>query len=298
MNGSEHIPLDNSEKRTKSISRRQFLKLGGVAAAAGVAGVAATSSWIVWHDESQDLSIERVAIPLPKLPPALEGFTIAQLSDIHLLPLTQPELVRRAVAMTNSLNPDLTVLTGDYVWHEVESMFELAPIIADLNAKHGVLSIFGNHDLWTDADVVRLGLQEARIPMLVNEGVTLDVGGAPLHLAGLDDGWSGNPDLDAAMDNAPANATTILLMHEPDLADEYALEPRIALQLSGHSHGGQIRLPIIGPPVLPYLSWKYDMGLYRVGDMWLYTNRGIGVTNEPYRYNCRPEITEITLVKA
>ncbi|HEY52497.1 MAG TPA: metallophosphoesterase [Caldilineae bacterium] len=290
--------MDNSEKRTKSISRRQFLKLGGVAAAAGVAGVAATSSWIVWHDESQDLMVERVTIPLPKLPPALEGFTIAQLSDIHLLPLTQPELVRRAVALTNSLNPDLTVLTGDYVWHEVESMFELAPIIADLNAKHGVLSIFGNHDLWTDADVVRLGLQEARVPLLVNEGVTLDVGGAPLHLAGLDDGWSGNPDLDAAMDNAPANATTILLMHEPDLADEYALDPRIALQLSGHSHGGQIRLPIIGPPVLPYLSWKYDMGLYRVGDMWLYTNRGIGVTNEPYRYNCRPEITEITLVKA
>ena len=132
----------------------------------------------------------------------------------------------------------------------------------------------------------------------MNEGVTLDVGGAPLHLAGLDDGWSGNPDLTAAMDNTPTAATTILLMHEPDLANEYALDPRISLQLSGHSHGGQIRLPIIGPPVLPYLSWKYDMGLYRVGDMWLYTNRGIGVTNEPYRYNCRPEITEIILVRA
>jgi len=282
----------------KGISRRKFLKLGGAAAATGVAAFAGTAGWVAWHDESQDLSIERVAIPLPNLPPALEGFTIAQLSDIHLLPLTQPELVRRAVAMTNSLDPDLTVLTGDYVWREVESMFELAPIIAALNAKHGVLSIFGNHDLWTDPDVVRLGMREARIPLLVNEGVTLDVGGAALHLAGLDDGWSGNPDLDAAMANAPISATTILLLHEPDLADEYALDPRISLQLSGHSHGGQIRLPIIGPPVLPYLSWKYDMGLYRVGDMWLYTNRGIGVTNEPYRFNCPPEITEFTLVRA
>jgi len=280
------------------MSRRKFLKLGGTAIAAGVASVGATAGWIAWHDESQDLGIERVTIPLHNLPPALEGFTIAQLSDIHLLPLTQPDLVRRAVAMTNSLAPDLTVLTGDYVWHEVESMFELAPIIAGLDAKHGVLSIFGNHDLWTDPEVVRTGLREARIPLLVNEGVTLNVGGAPLHLAGLDDGWSGHPDLDAAMANAPANATTILLVHEPDLADDYALDPRIGLQLSGHSHGGQIRLPIIGPPVLPYLSWKYDMGLYRVGEMWLYTNRGIGVTNEPYRYNCRPEITEIALVRA
>ncbi len=292
------MPLNDSQKQAKGISRRKFLKLGGTAVVAGVAGAAATTGWVAWHDESQDLVIERVSIPLPNLPPALEGFTIAQLSDIHLLPFTQPELVRRAVAMTNSLNPDLTVLTGDYVWHEVEAIFELAPIIAELNAKQGVFSIFGNHDLWTDADVVSAGMKEVHIPLLVNEGVTLDVGGAPLHLAGLDDGWSGNPDLAAAMDNAPTAATTILLMHEPDLADEYALDPRIALQLSGHSHGGQIRLPIIGPPVLPYLSWKYDMGLYRVGDMWLYTNRGIGVTNEPYRYNCQPEITEITLVRA
>ena len=113
----------------------------------------------------------------------------------------------------------------------------------------------------------------------------------------MDDGWGGKPDLNAALENAPPDATVILLFHEPDLADDISLDPRVSLQLAGHSHGGQIRLPLVGAPLLPYLSWKYDQGLYKVRDMWLYTNRGIGVTNIPLRYNCTPEITLITLVK-
>jgi len=135
------------------------------------------------------------------------------------------------------------------------------------------------------------------MPLLVNQGVELNIAGAPLYLAGLDDGWSGKPDLAAALRHAPASAPVILLLHEPDLADRVSSDPRISLQLAGHSHGGQIRLPKIGALVLPYLAMKYDQGLYRVRDMWLYTNRGIGVTNEPIRYNCPPEITLFTLLK-
>lgn len=136
------------------------------------------------------------------------------------------------------------------------------------------------------------------MPVLVNQGVNITAGGESLYLAGLDDGWSGKPDLKTALEKAPADAPVILLLHEPDLADEVSKDPRISLQLAGHSHGGQIRFPYIGAPILPYLAWKYDMGLYRVKDMWLYTNRGIGVTNEPIRYNCAPEITQFTLVRA
>ncbi len=275
-----------------TLNRRSFLQLGA-GAFIGFFGISSTYLYV--NNEADQLAIERLTLPIRDLKPALEGFTIVQLSDIHLLPFTKPEFVQEAVNMANGLNPDVTILTGDYVWKDVEAMFALSPIIAQLNARHGVFSVLGNHDIWTDLDVIKQGLREAGIPLLVNEGVPITRGNATLYLAGLDDGWAGSPDLEAAMAKAPAPATTVLLLHEPDLADEYANDGRISLQLAGHSHGGQIRLPYIGAVVLPYLGRKYDMGLYQVQDMWLYTNRGLGVTSEPVRYNCIPEITHITL---
>ncbi len=136
------------------------------------------------------------------------------------------------------------------------------------------------------------------LPILINQGLSLAVKQEILYLAGLDDGWSGQPDLKAALDKLPAGAPVILLVHEPDLADRFSLDGRVSLQLSGHSHGGQIRLPKIGSVILPYMAWKYDKGLYKINDMWLYTTIGIGVTNEPVRFNCPPEVAEITLVRA
>jgi len=288
--------LDMSEtQQSVQMSRRQFLKYGGVAVAAGVVG---TSSVLALGNESSEVSVEHIPIPIKRLPEAFNGFTIAQLSDIHLLPYTRPEFVEKAVAITNSLNPDVIVLTGDYVWHDKEAMFELAPIIAKLNARNGVYAILGNHDYWLDVDLVLKGFQEAHIPMLINEHVPITAGGSTLVLAGLDDGWSGHPDLDAALDGAPKDAPVVLLLHEPDLADVYGPDGRCALQLAGHSHGGQVRLPVTGPLVLPYLGRKYDFGLYQVEDMWLYTNRGLGNISVPLRLNCPPEVTLFTLMQA
>jgi hypothetical protein len=190
----------------------------------------------------------------------------------------------------------LTVLTGDYVWHEVEPVFELMPTLAGLNAKYGVHASLGNHDLWTDVKVVTQAFERERLPLLVNQGMAISVGKETLYLAGLDDGWSGKPDLAAALADWSQDDITLLLMHEPDLAPRYAADKRIHLQLSGHSHGGQVRLPFYGALILPYLSWKYPMGLYNLDGMWLYTNRGLGTTNVPLRVNCAPEITELTLV--
>ncbi len=286
-------PASNSNKQ--KISRRKFLGLG---AAAFLGGIAVGGTYLYINDESKEPVVEKVQIPIRALPESLEGFTIAILSDFHLYPLTQLPLIETAVAMTNALNPDLTVLLGDYVWHEVEAIFDLAPALGKLNARHGVYSIMGNHDLWTNVDIITAGLEEAHLPILRNKGIPIPAGKESLYLAGLDDGWAGNPDLALTLANRKADATTVLLMHEPDLADKYALDDSIALQLSGHSHGGQIRFPYVGAIILPYLAWKYDMGLYKVKDLWLYTNRGLGVTNEPFRYNCAPEITEITLVRA
>jgi hypothetical protein len=251
------------------------------------------------EDESQDLIVKRVVLPIKGLMPSLEGFTITQLSDFHLYPFTEKSLVEEAVAISNSLNADLTVLTGDYVWHELGAIHELAPILARLNAKQGVYAAMGNHDLWTDVDVVKAAFDEVRLPYLINQGVTITQGKASFILVGLDDGWSGEPDLQAALADSPADVPVVLLLHEPDLADHYSLMPRVILQLSGHTHGGQIRFPRLGGAViLPYLGRKYDYQLYRVNEMWLYTNPGIGVTNEPLRINCPPEITEFTLVRA
>jgi predicted MPP superfamily phosphohydrolase len=275
------------------ISRRDFFKFSGLAAAGAVT---ATSAFLGINNESNQPVAEHIQIPIKGLAPGLEGFKIVQLSDIHLLPYTQPDLVRRSVEIANSLNPDLTVLTGDYVWRNLEAIFELTPILSQLNARHGVFAIIGNHDIWLDVDVVKSAFAEIRIPVLENQGFPITEGGGTLYIAGLDDGWSGTPDLNAALEGAPAATPTVLLLHEPDLADKYSQVGNIVLQLSGHSHGGQVRVPGFGAFILPYLGQKYDFGLYKVRDMWLYTNRGIGNISVPFRYNCAPEISEFTLI--
>lgn len=276
------------------MSRRKFLLAGSLAlVGAGTLGV----HHVRRNNEANQLGLERLELPIRGLHPSLDGFRIVQLTDIHLSKLVKASFAQEAVDLANSLQPDLTVLTGDYVWHNVEAIFELAPILAGLNARHGVYAIMGNHELWEGVEVVKTALREVRLPYLINQGVTISQGAGNLYLAGLDDGWSGQPDLDATLVGAPTDAPVILLLHEPDLADDYAHYPNMALQLSGHSHGGQVRLPGIGAPILPKLGRKYDMGLYKVGEMWLYTSRGVGVTNEPIRFNCPPEVTEFTLTR-
>lgn len=277
------------------VNRRTFLKLTG---AATLATLGATVAYSLFENEADSPVVERVRIPIPNLPSALDGFRIVQISDIHYYPFTTIELVSRAVEIANQLQPDLTVLTGDFIWHEVEAVFELMPSLARLNAKYGVYAGLGNHDLWTDVKVVSRAIEQERLPLLVNQGVPIAAGKSTLYLASLDDGWSGKPDLTQTTASWSEDAVTVLLMHEPDLAPTYAVDKRIHLQLSGHSHGGQVRLPFYGPLILPYLSWQYPMGLYNINGMWLYTNRGLGTTNVPVRVNCAPEITELTLVNA
>jgi hypothetical protein len=164
-----------------------------------------------------------------------------------------------------------------------------------LNARHGVFAVLGNHDWWTDAQVVQSGLRRAGVNVLMNFGVVLPEG---VHLAGVDDPWSGAPDLRAALTQSGSNMPTVLLAHEPDFADDFSQDERIALQLSGHTHGGQIRLPGKGALVLPPYGHKYDYGLFRVRQTWVYTSSGVGSALLGVRINCRPEVAEITLVKA
>lgn len=282
--------------KTVKLSRRGFLKaLGHVSLGYLVAGIGAYKYGTLLEPEW--LAIEHVTIPIPRLKPLFEGFRIVQMSDFHLHPYTQIDQIANAVDEANRLKPDLVVLTGDFVLENADSIYELAPVLSRLNAKYGVFSVLGNHDLWTNASVVRSGLEEIGLPVMKNSGISLSIGQDMINLAGLDAAWDGQPDLNLALRDLPQGIPTILLMHEPDTADIFSQNKRVSLQLSGHTHGGQVRIPILGPPVLPEYGKKYDSGLYRVNEMWLYTNRGIGVIGPPVRLNCRPEITEITLVE-
>lgn len=273
------------------VSRRAFLRLLGSAA------LLPPASWLYMTElELRWLQVERVNISVPRLPRAFHGLTIAQISDLHVGPYIGAEEVRAAVEAVMALNAEIIVITGDFVsslLHDEARIIEteLAPLAAPL----GVYGIMGNHDWWNDRKVVRRALEAAGQTMLQNARVPLTRAGETLYLAGIDDYWQGHADLPKTLNGLDVEAPVVLLAHEPDFADLAARDPRILLQLSGHSHGGQVRLPFIGPLELPRYAHRYPLGLQKAGEMWVYTNRGIGVTGLPVRFNCRPEVTLLTL---
>jgi predicted MPP superfamily phosphohydrolase len=281
------------------LSRRKFLS-GAAAAAAGTTVFA-----LYGFSESYRPEIKRIEIPLKRLPEAFDGFTIAQLSDFHYESFSAVP-IRRAVGLVNSLRPDLVVLTGDFVTvgffesraharrHAWTAAIPCAEILSRLEAPMGRFAILGNHDSESNPKMVRGVIQSHGIPLLKNQSVAIERGPARIWLAGVDDALRGTPDLGAAIEKIPPNEVIVLLAHEPDFADEAALTP-VDLQLSGHSHGGQIWIPGIGAPWLPPLGKLYPRGLYQVENLTLYTNVGLGTIRVPIRINAVPEVTLITL---
>jgi uncharacterized protein len=261
-------------------------------AAAAVQMMMADARW--W--EPHRLVVEWLELAFPDLPRGLEGLRIAQLSDFHRSPVVRQWEIERAVARANALAPDLIVLTGDYVTFGRHYAAPCAAALSALRAPLGRYAILGNHDYWSP-DAVAAALREAGLTVLRNQAQPVRQGGGELWLIGLDDAWARKHDIPAALECVPAPAFKVALMHEPDVADEIARYP-IQLQLSGHSHGGQICLPGIGPLHLPKLGRRYPMGLYRIGELQLYTNRGVGRVSPAVRINCPPEITLITLRRA
>ena len=277
------------------LNRRQFLRLSVGSTLAGVAalGGSAIDAAAV---EPRSLTLERVQIQLTRLPRAFDGLRVVQLSDFHHSDYTGDAEIGAAVGLANALKPDLIVLTGDFVLagHPEKHAGPCARLLSGLSAPLGVLAIMGNHDYWSGGDLIHTALRMYDIPLLLNESVPIEREGARIWLAGIEDVWLGQHDLARALHGVPNDELTILLAHEPDFADEASRYP-IDLQLSGHSHGGQVRLPMLGPLVLPELGEKYPMGWYRIGNLQLYTTRGIGMVSPPLRMNCPPEVTEITL---
>lgn len=244
-----------------------------------------------WFDtEEHDLA-------LPGLDPAFDGYRLVQLSDIHMDRWMTGGRLGGVVDAINRLGADLIAITGDFVTPDPPDphLAELLPQLRRLAARDGTVAVLGNHDHWTNAAAVGATLRDAGVIELANAIRPIRRGAATLHLAGVDDTWAGRPDLGPLMAELPVGAGAILLAHEPDFADLSGPTGRFALQLSGHSHGGQVSLPFLGAPILPPFGQKYPRGFFRVGGMTGYTNRGLGMI-EPYgRFGCRPEVTVLTL---
>lgn len=240
--------------------------------------------------------INQVNLVLPHLPPEFHGYRLIQISDFHIGTwMSRKELVQ-AIAMVNRLRPDLVAITGDFVTDDPQDYLDdLASSLRLLSSRDGVYAVLGNHDHWSDPVVVRRALHLGGVIELCNTFRTLQRGPACLHIAGIDCSMEGLDRLDKVLARLPSEGSAVLLAHEPDFADRSAPSRRFDLQISGHSHGGQINFPLIGPLFLPRCARKYPSGFYRVGDMFLYTNRGLGTAKFQVRFNCPPEITVFIL---
>jgi uncharacterized protein len=246
--------------------------------------------------------VVRQTFALSRWPERLDGFTIALLSDFHYDPYFSVHPLRAAIPMVKDLHPDLIALTGDFVTEPefgdprkgAAAAEPCAELLHQLTAPHGVWAVLGNHDIDTDPQRVAAALQAENLPVLANQSQPIERDGARFWLSGLKDVFSRRADLPQTLRDIPADEAVVLLVHEPDFADRVARFP-VDLQLSGHSHGGQVRIPFLPPLYLPALARKYYLGTYRIGPLTLYTNAGLGTINAPVRLFCPPEITLLTL---
>ena len=276
-------------------TRRNFLWL----AAGSAAGMAFYAGEISRHE----LEIVYRTITIPRLPDSFAGFKIVQISDFHFHEYTEAAFIEAVVRKVNEATPDLVVMTGDFVSSKplprhfsVRMSYHCAELLSRVECPLRY-AILGNHDVLVSAGAVTDALRTHGIPVLTNSSVPLERDGQRLWLAGLQDALQQRPDLLTALPAGrnPDREPLILLSHEPDFAD-HVVGRRIDLVLSGHTHGGQIRLPFLPPLLLPSMGIKYVEGLFRLRDgTQLYVNRGIGAVNLPFRFRCPPEISVITL---
>ena len=291
-------------QKAPRLSRRRFLQ-GGLLGAAGLAVYAG-------EVERHWIEITRHDVALRGLAPAFDGMRIVQISDIHMDDFTEPAFLRHAVKLVNREKPDAIFITGDFVTALLALKPSSAPlrpfhhrsvrleILADLECKSSY-AVLGNHDHGVGAHLVSTALRSVGINVLRNTCVAIERGSNRFWVAGVDDPLTAHPQPDLAIPefirNQPAEPV-VLLCHGPDYADNLLAMPAgqaIDFMLSGHSHGGQVRLPFYGALVLPPYGKKYVEGFFNLGHMQLYVNRGLGTIGLPFRFDCPPEISIFTL---
>jgi predicted MPP superfamily phosphohydrolase len=271
----------------KRFGRRDFLR-GAIAGAAGAAcGVPALAA----ADETA--RPEHVTFSLPGLDPAHDGLRVAQLSDVHVGPRTSPEVIRRAVA---TFAPDLVVLTGDFVSRRQPEVDGVRTLLAGLAAP--TVAVLGNHDVWVDPDGIAAALRADGYEVLENAWTRIRLRGVPFTVVGVGDHLTEREDVAAATRGLGAGPSPLVLAHGPKTADRLAALHRPLLCLSGHTHGGQINVPVVTSLFLAGIREPYVRGSYTVGDVRLYVNRGIGMSGVGVRFNAPAEVTLATLRRA
>lgn len=292
-------PEGVAEESKHFVTRRRFLQLSGL----GAAGVLVYSG----EFERHHLEVTHRTIELKRLAPALDGLRIAQISDIHYEQYTEPSFARDVVSEVNRLAPDVVLLTGDYVSDGplpksfgAKSSYACAEILSGIQCPRR-WCVLGNHDAVVGEQIVTDALESHGLSVLANAHVPFERNGARLWIGGVKDIGESDPDLHLAVPRTlqTANEPVILMGHEPDFADKVVKYGGVDLMLSGHTHGGQVRLPLIGALYTPPLGRRYVEGHFHLRNgLQLYVNRGIGAVGVPFRFDCRPELTLITLRSA
>ncbi len=250
----------------------------------------------IYNLEPQWLQVNKINVTLPHLDKEFQGLKLVQITDIHISEWMSEKYFDKIINLVNQQKPDFILITGDFFTKNPQPFTQLSiEELSKLKPKEKTLGVLGNHDHWGNITLVRQIINKSGITELKNQVYTFEKNGAKLYIAGLDDWWVKEARLDLVLQELPTDGTAILLIHEPDFADIAAATNRFDLELSGHSHGGQVSIPLKGAPVLPLYGKKYPSGMYKIGEMLHYTNRGVGVVKPYVRFNCRPEITVFTL---
>ena len=276
-------------EKTTLFNRRNFVRTG-------LMGSIGAFSYARWIEPSQ-LSITRKDIQIPGLPPALDGLVVAHLTDFHYEPDRQDELMAEAVRATNAAKPDIIALTGDFITKSDQVFSPLMAHLSGLKAKHGIYGIMGNHDGWNSRyPVFQKEFQRAGFDFLINDGTHINIKGESIFVLGTDSIWSGQVDASRCYRDYSKGDPVLALVHEPDVFDQLIKTNHVSLQLSGHTHGGQCRVPLLGyAPVKVKYGRKYIYGAYEKGDSRLFVSRGLGTVGTPVRFACIPEVAILTL---
>lgn len=246
--------------------------------------------------DPKQFKIEHIQIIIPQLPASFRDYRIAHISDIHYGQWISSSRLEGVVDLINKNNPDLIAITGDFVSYLLDdSIEEMSAYLRKLKPRDFTVAVLGDHDYWVGAEKVRRIMKESNIYDISNNVFTLSKNTSILNIAGVDSARVRKDCLDLVLEKMPLEGPAILLVHEPDFAVKTAATKRFNLQLSGHSHGGQFIIPKLGTPIRGHYFMKYPVGLYKVDNMNLYTNRGIGTNSYWFRINAPPEIALITL---
>ena len=246
--------------------------------------------------EGNILQINHYNIPVTNLPNSFSGFKIVHITDIHYGPLVSLDFVKKVIGKANSINGDMIVCTGDYVHerNEIEQIDTVWPIISQLKATYGVYSVLGNHDHWADFNKSEYWLNKSG-QNIRHKSVKIGKNGEEIWLGGAGDYYEDSVGIDRAFENVPQEKCKIVLAHNPDTADQNFITT-VDLVVSGHTHGGQVKIPFVGTPILPVENKKYSSGYIQTPKTGVFISRGIGWTIIPVRFNCFPEIAVLNLI--